>query len=191
MRDSTLCLVPYCPNPIRARSLCSPHYQRVQNHGTTELIGHPRTWGTGSRAGERLSESERFWSKVNADGDCWLWLGSLNVAGYGRFDASGRRTGVHRYAYEALVGPIPPGLDIDHLCRVRNCVNPDHLEPVTPAENTRRARRVLRSRSCPNQHPYTEATIKWYLGKRICRICLWARRRAIRAKRRARARLAA
>lgn len=83
------------------------------------------------------SVEERFWAKVDV-GVCWLWTGSTNGNSYGRFSLDGRMVPAHRWAYEALVGPIPPGLQIDHLCRVPLCVNPDHLEPVSQADNKRR-----------------------------------------------------
>ncbi len=84
--------------------------------------------------------AERFWSYVDKDGPggCWLWTGGVERNGYARFRHNGSRTGVHRYSYELLVGPIPDGLTIDHLCGVRTCVNPTHLEAVTSRENTRR-----------------------------------------------------
>lgn len=84
---------------------------------------------------------ERFWSYVDrskTEDGCWLWNGHRESNGYGRFRHDGRRSGAHRFAYEAEVGPIPDGLTIDHLCRVRHCVNPAHLEAVTSRENTRR-----------------------------------------------------
>jgi hypothetical protein len=85
---------------------------------------------------------ERFWSKVNKYGPngCWLWTASIAPNGYGHFyrGTTGGRV-AHRFAYELLVGPIPEGLQLDHLCSNRGCVNPDHLEPVTAAINTRRA----------------------------------------------------
>lgn len=69
---------------------------------------------------------------------CWLWTGTLNIAGYAyRNHRAGSRL-VHRRHYEEAYGTVPPGLDLDHLCRVRRCVNPDHLEPVTRSENARR-----------------------------------------------------
>jgi hypothetical protein len=84
--------------------------------------------------------TDRFWSKVDKlDDGCWLWTGACNSTGYGQWGVNGRSRSVHRVAYEALVGPIPDGLTIDHLCRVRPCCNPEHLEPVTIAENTARA----------------------------------------------------
>lgn len=84
-----------------------------------------------------------FWARVDVGepDDCWLWLGSTNGSnGYGRL---GRRPTwhlAHRYAYEQAVGPIPEGLVLDHLCSVRLCCNPAHLEPVTQAENLARCR---------------------------------------------------
>lgn len=81
---------------------------------------------------------ERFWRKVEKTDTCWLWRASLSHNGYGAFQYDGRPRPAHRYSYELLVGPIPEGLEIDHLCRVRHCVNPDHLEAVTHLENVRR-----------------------------------------------------
>lgn len=92
-----------------------------------------------------VPEVDRFWSKVDRDPDCWLWLGLRNAYGYGRFFIPGGERLAHRYAYEFEVGPIPEGLTLDHLCETPACVRPDHLEPVTNAENLRRrhARRRL------------------------------------------------
>lgn len=81
---------------------------------------------------------ERLWAKVVKTEDCWLWTGSRTTKGYGHLLVDGRFTQAHRLAYELEVGPIASGLVIDHLCRVRHCVNPAHLEPVTNRENLRR-----------------------------------------------------
>lgn len=80
------------------------------------------------------------WARVEKDGPngCWLWVGSKTHDGYGNLKRGGRIYVVHRYVYELVAGPIPEGLELDHLCFVRNCVNPEHLEPVTGAENRRR-----------------------------------------------------
>lgn len=92
----------------------------------------------------RLTEQDRFWLKVEAatPEGCWLWTGGTKAAGYGHFSVqrNGRwgKVLAHRFAYELLVGPIPPGLEADHVCGTPPCVNPAHIEPVTIAENRRR-----------------------------------------------------
>lgn len=79
--------------------------------------------------------TERFWEKVNKTKTCWLWIACKNKAGYGSFNGGEY---AHRFSYEELVGEIPKGLQIDHLCRVRHCVNPKHLEAVTNQVNGQR-----------------------------------------------------
>ena len=124
---------------------------------------------------------ERFWEKVDRRGDdeCWNWTASCHPPRYGQF---GIRHGVivraHRFAYELLVGPIPEGLHLDHLCRNPSCVNPAHLEPVTPGENVRRGEPATKT-CCVNGHEYTEANTyrSPKTGRRQCRIC---RRDAVR-----------
>ncbi|MEU2070427.1 HNH endonuclease signature motif containing protein [Streptomyces anulatus] len=121
---------------------------------------------------------DRFWAKVDktsSPNNCWLWTAATTY-GYGVFSVQRRMQRAHRVAYEALVGRIPDGLQIDHLCRVRECVNPEHLEAVTLRENVMRganhvADQVKRTR-CPQGHPYDEKNT--YLrpnGKRDCRKC--------------------
>lgn len=83
----------------------------------------------------------------------------------------------HRVAYAHLVGPIPDGMQLDHLCRNRTCVNPDHLEPVSAQENVRRARALVTA--CPQGHPYDATNTRMYQGRRYCRAC----RAACRAQR--------
>ena len=137
---------------------------------------------------------ERFWAKVDRSGECWLWAASLFANGYGQFRLQGKNRLAHRVAYELLVGPIPEGLHLDHLCRVRHCVNPDHLEPVTPAENYRRglgagpmvARQLVKTH-CPQGHPYDVANTYRTRGRRHCRAC----HRAASAARRQRAKAVA
>jgi hypothetical protein len=122
----------------------------------------------------------RFWSKVSKDDDgCWRWTGHLGRLGYGRFRVGTRTRPPHQVAYEMGVGPIPPGLELDHLCRNRSCVNPAHLEPVTRQENILRgtspaALHALKTH-CPQGHEFTEDNlVAWHLrrGSRICRTCL-------------------
>jgi hypothetical protein len=118
---------------------------------------------------------ERFWSKVAAvnDNGCMLWTASLNSYGYGQFSfGRGVNRQAHRVAYELLGGVIPEGFQLDHLCRVRNCVNPQHLEPVTLEENVRRGNALRKlDTTCRNGHPYTGATTYLWKGQRYCRTC--------------------
>lgn len=85
---------------------------------------------------------ERFWQKVEKTSSCWLWRGHVKATGYGQvaFERGPvkKKFLAHRVSYELLVGPVPQGLTLDHLCKVRRCVNPAHLEPVTQKENARR-----------------------------------------------------
>lgn len=121
------------------------------------------------------SLEDRLFPRIDAEGPCWLWTGAISGAGYGVIGLAGRGTGtgyVHRVVWELLVGLIPPGLDIDHLCRVRSCCNPDHLEPVTRAVNVARgARRAGNPQAFRCGHPHIyENTIR--AGRRhLCRTC--------------------
>lgn len=140
------------------------------------------------------TRDERFWSKVDG-GDvdsCWLWTGKTNDSGYGIFRNDGKKdVRAHRWAYDSLIADIPVGLQIDHLCRTRNCVNPWHLEPVTLAENTRRGNFVSasiaakRNRThCPSGHEYTPENTR-IVGPRKHRYCRTCQRNRARAARRA------
>ena len=138
-----------------------------------------------SRARGRSAE-ERFWAKVNLkDGFCWTWTGYIKPNGYASFYPGGGR-GVpkvyaHRFAYELAFGEIPPGMEIDHLCNVRHCVNPDHLEVVDHRTNLDRA--IDRRTHCKNGHSFEDAYV--ISGNRVCRGCRIETERARRARQRA------
>lgn len=121
---------------------------------------------------------ELFWSKVDATGDCWNWTGG-SYRGYGQFSIGDKRVArAHRFAYEILVGKIPNGLVIDHLCKNTLCVNPSHLESVTNGENVRRGASVStqwrRRTHCESGHELTVDNVVQMSDKargRRCREC--------------------
>lgn len=133
---------------------------------------------------------ERFYAKVDKEsgpvpesrpdlGHCWLWMGGNSANGYGRFPVGAHRSiPAHRWSYEQIAGPVPPGLELDHLCRNRLCVNPDHLEAVTHEENLARSPLIVtminrRKTRCPQGHEYTpENTHIQKSGGRRCRTCV-------------------
>jgi hypothetical protein len=168
------CLMDDCPRDAVARDLCGKHWQRW------------RKWGdpTVTKLDRDRTVEERFWEKVDKDGPvpdyrpelgpCWVWTAST-MEGYGSFWIDGKSIGAHRMTYGWFVGEVPEGHEIDHLCRVRHCVNPAHLEAVTHWTN------VVRGVSpwglnavkthCPQGHEYDEENAYIYDGERHCRIC--------------------
>jgi hypothetical protein len=175
-----ICTIEGCVRKEIARGWCPAHYQRWRLHGDPLGLAPPRP-----------SQSERFWSKVDRDGpipadaphlgQCWLFLGTVGKPGYGYFDVSRRRFQAHRWGYVDAGGYIPQGLDLDHLCFVRNCVNPSHLEPVTHRENVLRSRTNpsavnARRTHCVRGHPFDEPNTIIKVSRRgiphrICREC--------------------
>lgn len=133
---------------------------------------------------EKMSRNSvaNFWSRVDKHGPlhpklgrCWLWLGAKNRKGYGQVGINGGYVAVHRFAYQQERGRIKKGLTLDHLCRVRNCVNPHHLEPVTNRENILRgegiAARNYRKTHCKHGHEFTPENVYLFRGLRHCRAC--------------------
>lgn len=109
------------------------------------------------------SNEERFWAKVDKTGDCWLWMGALS-RGYGSFHSDDRTKFAHRFAYELATGPIPEGLDIDHICRVKRCVRPDHLRPTTRSQNNQNhGGSQANSRSGIRGVSWHKGSKKWYV----------------------------
>jgi len=172
------CTVPDCDEPHFARSLCSKHYGRWQRGKKLPIP---------VRDAYHLTVAERFWSKVNKDGPiwrgspCWLWTASSGgKGGYGQFQLGGGKSKMvraHRWSYEAVVGFIPEGLELDHLCRVRLCVNPSHLEPVTHRENDLRAHHLRQT--CYKGHPLDgfRKAGTGRAGSRYCKTCRQASNR--------------
>lgn len=132
---------------------------------------------------------------------CWLWQRHIDKKGYGKTGHAGKTVMAHRLSYEVFVGPIPPGYDVDHTCHDpktcnltlrcphRRCINPEHLEATTRAENIRRSgsgvinQHQSKKTHCPKGHPYTEPNIFWVQGHRQCRECKRLAKAAQRALR--------
>lgn len=151
-----------------------------------------------------MTVDARFFSKVRMTSGCWVWTAALGGSGhqvgvgfpenwgYGKFWDGERLVSAHRFAYEQMVGPIPEGLDIDHLCRNRRCVRPDHMEPVSRRINTLRGNTLPAENAtrthCPEGHPYddtnTRVRVRGGRRSRECRTCSRARCRKVNRRRR-------
>ena len=123
------------------------------------------------------TSSQRFCEHLKAEGECIIWTGQRTRYGYGviaiESGKGGRKMAAHKYSWEKAIGPVPAGLELDHLCRNKLCVNVRHLEPVTHTENVRRGRRLITH--CPEGHPYDEANTSLYHSPtgvhRFCKAC--------------------
>jgi hypothetical protein len=123
---------------------------------------------------------DRVFGRIDVTDNCWEWTGAKS-AGYGVVGIKGKNVGVHRVVYELLIGNIPDGMHLDHLCRNPSCVNPAHLEVVTPRENTMRgygpASINAKKTHCLRGHDLSDSCID-KLGKRNCRKCRQIRKKA-------------
>ena len=158
---------------------CAPAEAGREGEGMPK--GRPRTTAE--------SAPQKFWDRVDKSKECWIWLATPSRK-YGQFYTGEGRVCAHRYAYELLKGPIPPGLTLDHLCRNKKCVNPDHLEPVTGRENTLRGdnppAQNARKTHCKWGHPFSgnNLRISKKINRRVCKICERNQKIASRNRRR-------
>ncbi len=134
--------------------------------------------GKGKKLGPRMSLADRFWSKVERLGpdECWVWRSPLNRGGYGHFQLDGKTQSAHRVLFRVLGQDIPDGLQVDHICRNRACVNPAHLRFVTPAVNAREnsisfAAINIQKEARPYGHPYSGENLIRRGNGRWCRAC--------------------
>lgn len=178
------CSIDGCGKPKAARGWCSMHYSRYRRHGDPLIQSEWRKWTFQDRTEGKYLVTES---------GCWEWQGARQDRGYGVLTVLGYQIRTHRYFYESLVGPVPDGLELDHLCRNPPCVNPEHLEPVTHAENMRRYSEShvnsfpsLENSHCPHGHAMTEEnTYVKPNGGASCRECgraAWRRWNANRNK---------
>jgi hypothetical protein len=185
------CSVDGCDRDAKGYGWCTRHLDRWRRHGDpTKLIlelGGPEA---------------KFWANVTklSDNECWPWTGNTQPSGHGCFRIGGINRRSHRFAYELLTGPIPPGFEIDHICHDpeacdggdecphRRCCNPAHLKAVPVGENGRRHRAVSwngRKTHCKRGHGFTlDNTIITSKGSRQCRRCVAIRRQERAANRR-------
>lgn len=163
------CTVDGCDKPLRAHKMCAAHWSKWRRSASQDEVrsSDPEVrFQKATRWGEPPSYRPEL-------GPCLIFLGADNGNGYGQFQYNnGKRNGyAHRYAWERVHGPIPDGLTVDHLCRVRRCVNVEHMELTDRVDNYLRG--VATRDSCPNGHPYTPESTYYKPGKnaRCCRIC--------------------
>lgn len=175
------CTIEGCDNVAKSRGWCWKHYDRWTRHGDPRKEG-PR----GDRRWSAPTDPvESFWSRVDRTTGCWYWIAYRTArGGYGKFNMGpGETTLAHRISYQWLIGPIPDGMVLDHLCVTPACVRPDHLEPVTVAENSRRAAKSRLRTHCQRGHEIAgDNAYATSNGGRGCRTCLNAGQRERRRR---------
>lgn len=157
MNQSICSFVP-CERPYYAKGLCKPHYYQ-------HIRGNPLTMPWPSL----LTKIQTIVARPDGDDGCWIWTKRISTSGYGVVAWEGTEQYVHRAVLIESGTDIPPGLEVDHLCRNTVCCNPDHLEVVTHLENVRRAAAV--KTHCKNGHEYTEENTHWYGPDKTWRDC--------------------
>lgn len=182
------CTLRGCHKKHKSRGYCDTHYLRVKRGWPEALLNAP----LGYVYVPLEVMLERFWSKVhkNTSTGCWDWLSSLSIGGYGRlaYKAMGVNY-AHRFSWLIHGNKIPSGLQIDHLCRNRKCVNPDHMEVVSSRENTIRGENFcalqVRQTHCKWGHPFDQSNtyINPFNGERHCRECARINGRRFRQRR--------
>jgi hypothetical protein len=184
------CAFEACGHPAKTKGLCKTHYMQQWRGESLRPVKRlpPRGCDTpgcdGTDCQGHLPYAAEAHIDRQADG-CWIWTAARNPGGYGITKRKKDGTSLaHRWVYELLAGPIPPGLHIDHLCKTKACVNPAHLEPITQAEHNRREPTPPRTH-CPHGHPYNQTNTYHHKGKRYCKTCLNERSRTYQRKRRA------
>lgn len=164
IRGRAICEVGDCDKVAHARGWCDSHAKAIQRGTFDPVTGEDRRRPRGRSFENRLAASIEV-------GDCWEWrLYRFSEKGYGQVRLPDRLMLAHRWVWENLVGPIPPGLDLDHLCRNRPCVNPDHLEPVTHQVNLQRGSHDFTQGPCirGHDHAYRHRAPG---GQTYCRAC--------------------
>ena len=137
------------------------------------ISGHNRRVLSGSLDGKYRAEDNGYITP------CWIWTGAINRKGYGRIQVRGIHRQAHREVYEQSIGGIPEGNPLDHLCRVRSCVNPEHMEPVTTAENNRRSSPLTQDKVLEiRKSVATQSVIAAHYG--VSRQCVSDIRRGVR-----------
>lgn len=170
------CTIEGCDQATNAHGWCATHYTRWRTHGDplaeSVIVG---------------DDERRFWAKVDKTSTCWLWTGQISGDGYGQFAVGRRMAYAHRWAFEAKCGPVANGLQLDHLCRVRNCVRPAHLEPVPQKVNVLRGvgwgAENARKDECNHGHPLSGDNLRIdRRGHRVCRACAARRNQEYRRR---------